>query len=99
MRKKRSVSQLVATLILIAIILVGGVVAYSTLNNTANIASQYVQVTIEAISFTLDGERHIHRHAEEHGTKPIVYLNPEKRRGHNYEHRRPKAHSWKNPLV
>ena len=77
MRGKRGISPLIATIILIAIALAGGLLVYTYMTSMAGVLSAKGQVSVEAIDLVRgsDGKATFSITVKNSGNKPIKQLN------------------------
>jgi len=74
---KRAISPLIATIILIAITVVGGLLIYSLFYSTSGILSSKAQVSVEAADLVVDteGDKAFSIVIKNTGNKPVTELN------------------------
>jgi flagellin-like protein len=74
---KRAISPLIATIILIAICIVGGLLIYSVFMSTSGILSSKAQVSVEAADLvvTTAGDKSFSMVIKNTGNKPVTELN------------------------
>ena len=77
MRGKRGISPLIATIILIAIALAGGLLVYTYMTSMATVLSAKGQISVEAIDLVRgsDGKATFSITVKNSGNKPIKQLN------------------------